>query len=60
MPDCLLFGGGLAAVQQLGIEAFGIVVVLITVFILSYVITRLIGAAIHGITTDYSKEKLVS
>ena len=60
LPDGLLFGGGLAAVQQLGIEAFGIVVVLITVFILSYVITRLIGAAIHGITTDYSKEKLVS
>lgn len=60
LPDGLLFGGGLAAVQQLGIEAFGIAVVLITVFILSYVITRLIGAAIHGITTDYSKEKLVS
>ncbi len=60
LPDGLLFGGGLAAVQQLGIEAFGIAVVLITVFILSYGITRLIGAAIHGITTDYSKEKLVS
>ena len=59
LPDGLLFGGGNAAIQQLGIEVFGIVIVLITVFVLSYVVTRLIAAGIRGITTDYTKEKLL-
>jgi len=60
LPDGLLFGGGYSAVQQLAIEAFGTAIVLITVFVLSLLTVRLISVAVHGITTDYSKEKLVS
>ncbi len=60
LPDGVLFGGGFASVQQFGIEAFGTLVVLATVFALSYVTTRLISAAISGVTTDYAKEKLLS
>ena len=49
IPDGLLFGGGSAALQQLGIEALGIAAVLATVFVLSYVSVRIISSAIHGI-----------
>ncbi|MCJ7719421.1 hypothetical protein MUO69_05770 [Candidatus Bathyarchaeota archaeon] len=59
LSDGLLFGGGYGAIQQLGIEVFGIVVVMATVFALSYLCLWLIGAALHGITTDYEKEKLI-
>src|SRR5207249_3741131 len=45
----LLFGGGSAALQQLGIEALGIGAVMATVFILSYVSVRIISKAMHGI-----------
>jgi Amt family ammonium transporter len=58
LSDGLFFGGGYGAVQQLGIELFGIVV-MATVFALSYLCLWLIGAALHGITTDYEKEKLI-
>jgi len=58
LPDGILFGGGYAAVQQLGIEAFGAAVVLVTVFVLSYITVWLISSAIHGITTDYNKSVL--
>ena len=51
LPDGLFFGGGVSALNQLGIEAYGIVVVLISVFILSYVTSWLISVAMHGITT---------
>jgi ammonium transporter, Amt family len=51
LPDGLFFGGGVAALNQLGIEAYGVVVVLISVFILSFVTSWLISAAIHGITS---------
>ena len=59
LSDGLFFGGGYGAIQQLGIEVFGIVVVMATVFALSYLCLWLIGAALHGITTDYEKEKLI-
>lgn len=52
LPDGLLFGGGVSALNQLGIEAYGVVIVLISVFILSYVTSWLISAAMHGITTE--------
>jgi len=55
LPDGLLFGGGVSALNQLGIEAYGVVVVMISVFILSYVTSWLISVAIHGITTSATK-----
>jgi Amt family ammonium transporter len=59
LPDGLFFGGGYAAIQQLGIEALGIVVVMATVFVLSFATVWLIGKAFRGITTDYKKEKII-
>ena len=49
IPDGLLFGGGSAALQQLGIESLGIAAVMATVFILSYLTVRIISTAMHGI-----------
>jgi Amt family ammonium transporter len=49
IPDGLLFGGGTAALQQLGIEALGIAAVMATVFVLSYLSVRIISKAMHGI-----------
>ena len=49
IPDGLIFGGGTQAIQQLGVEALGIGVVMVTVFILSYVSVRIISVALHGI-----------
>src|SRR5207253_9052246 len=37
LPDGLFLGGVVSALNQLGIEAYGVVVVMISVFILSYV-----------------------
>ena len=54
LPNGLLFGGGLAALQQFGLEMFAVVIVLIVVFLLSYVTLWLIGLALHGIITDYT------
>jgi Amt family ammonium transporter len=54
LPDGLFFGGGFQAVQQLGIEAFGLVVTVTAVFLLSYLSIRAIAAAIGGITNDYT------
>jgi Amt family ammonium transporter len=52
IPNGLLFGGGMSAVHQLGVEAFGIVVVMATVFALSFAaiwaIAKLIGGVTHG------------
>jgi len=52
LPNGLLFGGAGAAVHQLGIEIFGIAVVLVVVFAISYVAIRAIAVAIGGITRD--------
>src|SRR5213596_854657 len=52
LPDGLFYGGGLSALNQLGIEAYGVAVVMLTVFILSFVTARLISAAMKGITTN--------
>ncbi len=56
LPNGLLFGGGMAALGQMGIEILGIVVVMITVFLLSYVSCLVIARITNGITTDYRKE----
>jgi Amt family ammonium transporter len=53
LPNGLLFGGGSAAFKQLGIEAFGIVVVVVVVLVLSYLTMRILAATMKGITTDY-------
>jgi ammonium transporter, Amt family len=49
LPDGLLFGGGVSALNQLGIETYGVVVVMLTVFILSYVTSWLISKAMKGL-----------
>lgn len=53
LPNGLLFGGGLTALHQLGIEIFGIVVVVVAVFLISYAVLTAISASMHGITTKY-------
>ncbi|MEM4057963.1 MAG: ammonium transporter [Thermoplasmata archaeon] len=59
LPNGLLFGGGLLALKQLGIEEFGLVIVLIVVFVLSFATIWIISKAIHGITvSERSQEKI--
>ncbi len=58
LPNGLLFGGGLAALHQLGLEALAAVVVVAAVFAMTYVTLEVIAWAMHGITTDYRKEGL--
>ncbi len=56
LPNGLLFGGGMVALEQLGIEAFGIVAVVITVFLISLLSVWAIGKVMGGITNrDYYK-----
>ena len=59
LPDGILFGGGMQALRQLGIELLGIVVVMITVFVISYIAVNVIGKCMDGITADYEKEGMV-
>jgi hypothetical protein len=49
LPKGLFFGGGVRALNQLGIEAWGIVVVMLTVFILSYLTPWLTSKAMKSI-----------
>ncbi len=55
LPNGLLFGGGMAALHQLGIEVFGIAVVLVTVFILSYITITAISHLTNGLLTPEVK-----
>jgi Amt family ammonium transporter len=55
LPDGLLFGGGISALNQLGIEVYGIVAVILTVFILSYLTSWLISKLMKGIITVATK-----
>ncbi len=50
LPNGLFFGGGEAAVHQLGIEGVGAVVVIAVVFALSFASIWLIARAVGGIT----------
>ncbi len=50
LPNGLLFGGGLPAVHQFGIELFGIVVVMATVFALSFLTVAALAKLFGGIT----------
>ncbi len=58
LPNGLLFGGGLQAVHQLGVEMFGIVVVALVVFAISFAFVWGIARATGGITTNYAAEGL--
>jgi len=58
LPSGLLFGGGLTALNQLGLEALAAVVILAAVFLMTYAAIEVIAWAMHGIITDYEKEGL--
>lgn len=58
LPNGLLFGGGASALHQIGIECFGAVVVMITVFAISLVSIWLISKAVGGITRDYTADDI--
>jgi ammonium transporter, Amt family len=49
LPNGLLFGGGLSAVHQLGVEVLGIIVVFVVVFLLSFLTIHLIGRGLGGV-----------
>ena len=51
LPNGLLFGGGATAVHQLGIEVFGVLVVVAVVFVLSFVTMAVLSRLLGGITT---------
>ena len=56
LPNGLFFGGGIAALQQLGIETLGIIVVMATVFVLSFITMLAISHSLHGILLTKSEE----
>ncbi len=55
LPNGLLFGGGMLALRQFGVEVLAVVVVFGFVFSLTYLSLWVIGKFSHGITTDYDK-----
>ncbi|MFY9716811.1 MAG: ammonium transporter [Thermoplasmata archaeon] len=57
LPNGLLFGGGMAAVHQLGVEEFGIVVVLVVVFVLSLATAAILARAFGGITRSEAEQR---
>jgi ammonium transporter, Amt family len=54
LPNGVFFGGGGAAVKQLGIEVLGIAAVVVAVFVLSHLTVRVLAALMRGITTSYT------
>jgi len=58
LPNGILFGGGLAAVQQLGIEIFGTIVVMAAVFLLSFATSWIISVSMKGITNGYKAQAM--
>jgi len=59
LPNGLLFGGGGAAVKQLGIEVLGIIVVMAVIFAISYATVLVIETFAGGIRTDYAASELI-
>jgi hypothetical protein len=55
----VFFGGGGAAVKQLGIEVFGTAVAVAAVFVLSHLTVRVLAATMRGITTRYPEHEAV-
>jgi len=60
LPNGMLFGGGGAAVKQLGIEVLGIGVAVVAVFALSHLTVRVLAALMKGITTGYTDRDAVA
>jgi Amt family ammonium transporter len=58
VPDGLLFGGGINALRQLGIEALGIAVVLVVVFVISFATIKITSELLHGILTRSEMKNL--
>jgi len=58
VPDGLLFGGGVTALRQLGIETLGIVVVLIVVFVISFATIKIASEVLRGILTSPEMKKV--
>lgn len=58
LPDGLLYGGGTAALHQLGLQLLAIPIVLVTVFVLSYIFIYLISKGMHGMINEYTTETL--
>jgi Amt family ammonium transporter len=56
LPNGLLFGGGGAAIKQLGIEVFGILAVVALVFTLSYATVSVIKEVLGDITVSAVRE----
>lgn len=56
LPNGLLFGGGGHALHQLGVELLGIVVVMATVFCLSFVTVALLARVFGGIINQPAEE----
>ncbi len=56
LPNGLFFGGGMAAVHQLGLEVLGIVAVMAFVFVVSFVVVAVIAKASDGITTTPAEQ----
>ncbi len=54
LPNGLFFGGGMAAVHQLGLETLGIVAVVAFVFVTSFVASAVIARLSNGITVPAS------
>jgi len=57
LPNGLIFGGGGAAVKQLGIEVFGTAVAVAVVLVLSHATVRVLAATMRGITTTYAESE---
>lgn len=58
LPNGIFFGGGMDAVRQLGIEAFGIAVVFIVVFLISFVAMAGLSALFKGSLSSQVDEPL--
>jgi Amt family ammonium transporter len=54
LTDGIFFGGGMDAVRQLGVQLFAIPIVVVKVFVLSYIFIWLISKTLHGIIKDYN------
>ncbi|WP_337860862.1 ammonium transporter [Ferroplasma sp.] len=57
IPSGIFFNGGMSALHQLGIELFGIVVVMVTVFAISYAVLSAISKITHGIIETENKDE---
>jgi Amt family ammonium transporter len=59
LPNGVFFGGGGAAVKQLGVEVLGIAAAVVAVFVLSHLTVRVLAALMSGITNTYTDGDMV-